>query len=66
MSSTPQAFYTERQLADRWHVSKRTLQRWRKACTGPRWVLIGHQVRYPASAVMEREGALSSTSKGKP
>jgi predicted site-specific integrase-resolvase len=66
MSSTPQAFFTERQLADRWHMSKRTLQRWRKAGTGPSWILIGGRVRYPASEVMEREGALTSVTKGKP
>lgn len=44
-------FLTENQLAVRWHHSKRTLQRWRKAGKGPGYVVIGDRILYPAEGV---------------
>ena len=36
----------EIELARRWHVSRRTLQRWRQLATGPRWLQIGRRILY--------------------
>ena len=36
----------EIELARRWHVSRRTLQRWRQLKTGPRWLQIGRRILY--------------------
>jgi len=41
----------ERQAAQRLHLSVRTLQRFRSAGNGPRYVKIGRLVRYQAGAV---------------
>ena len=38
---------TERQLAEAWNMSVRTLQRWRVEGKGPPFVRIGRAVRYP-------------------
>lgn len=39
-------FMTERELASRWRIFARTLQRWRAERYGPSHVLIGGSVRY--------------------
>jgi hypothetical protein len=39
---------TDRQLALRWSISRRTLQRWRCAGDGPPFLLVGRCVRYRA------------------
>ncbi len=39
-------FLTQRDLADRWGCSMRTLQRWRTICLGPAFVRLGGSVRY--------------------
>jgi hypothetical protein len=41
-------FYTERDLAMRFAVNRRTLQAWRLKGEGPQWRKIGKLVRYPA------------------
>ena len=45
----------ERELAARWGVSSRTLQRWRSEGYGPRHHLIGGAVRYRLDAVLAFE-----------
>jgi len=43
---TSSAFFGEADLALRWQVSRRTIQRWRTAGTLPRSVRIGRKVLY--------------------
>ena len=40
------AFLTQVELAARWRISPRTLERWRWAGDGPRFIKIGGLVRY--------------------
>ena len=54
-SEAPFATLRERELAARWRVSTRTLQRWRSDGTGPSFLLIGGSVRYRMSDVLEFE-----------
>lgn len=35
------AYLTEQQFSDRYHVSRRTVQRWRVTGDGPKWVRLG-------------------------
>jgi hypothetical protein len=46
---------TETDLASRWCMSIKTLQRWRMQQTGPEYLKLGKQVRYPLEAVAEYE-----------
>ncbi|WP_137113162.1 helix-turn-helix domain-containing protein [Rhodobacter sp. SY28-1] len=43
---------TQRELAERWSCSKRTLQRWRASDDGPSFVRLGRGVRYPLADVV--------------
>ncbi len=47
----------ERVVARRWNRSVRTLQRWRKAGTGPTWMQIGGGVFYRREDVLAFEAA---------
>ena len=49
----------ENELAQRWGVSPKTLQRWRSEGRGPRYLKLSKRVGYPVDAVIEFErGAL--------
>lgn len=48
-------FLREAELAERWQVSKRTLQRWRQVGTGPSWGNFVGSVRYALSDILEFE-----------
>lgn len=50
-----QSFLTERELAKRWNISTRTLQRWRANGVGPRAVRIGDSIRYRPCDVLSFE-----------
>jgi predicted site-specific integrase-resolvase len=50
----------ERELAQRWCVSQRTLQRWRKEGYGPPWLTIGGNIRYRLSDIEHFETIHSS------
>ena len=39
-------FLRERELAERWKISRRTLQRWRAEGFGPAYIPIGGAIRY--------------------
>lgn len=56
----PRLTLRERDLAHRWSVSQRTLQRWRKEGYGPTWLTIGGNIRYRLSDVEDFEAAQSS------
>lgn len=48
--------FNENELANRWKISVRTLQDWRRLKTGPHYVkLKGWAVRYPLQAVLDFE-----------
>jgi len=42
---------SEKELSNRWHVSRRTLQRWRSENKGAAYIKVGSCVRYPLDAV---------------
>ena len=46
---------TENQLAERWHVSIKTLQDWRRKGTGVSYLKLGKAVRYPHEIVEKYE-----------
>ncbi|MBJ6370777.1 helix-turn-helix domain-containing protein [Sedimentitalea sp. CAU 1593] len=55
----------ERELAWRWKVSRRTLQRWRTEGFGPAYILIGGTIRYRMADILnfERRQSLGGTKK---
>ncbi|WP_347882304.1 helix-turn-helix domain-containing protein [Jannaschia ovalis] len=54
----------ERDLAERWAVSQRTLQRWRAEGYGPAWINIGGSIRYKLATVEAFEGQMQSGRDG--
>jgi len=48
---------TQRDLAERWRVSGRTLERWRAQRYGPAWITIGGSIRYRRTDVLAWEAA---------
>ena len=46
---------TQTELAQRWDISPRTLERWRVVGYGPQFTKIGHAVRYSASEIEQYE-----------
>ncbi|GHC66383.1 helix-turn-helix transcriptional regulator [Neogemmobacter tilapiae] len=51
------SFLSPQELAQRWSISARSLDRWRAMGTGPAWHQIGGQVRYALSDVEAWEQA---------
>lgn len=51
----PLAVYTPSELARRWRISRKTLANWRSLGRGPRWIKIGHAVRYPIAEIQRAE-----------
>lgn len=51
MQSDTAPHLNERQLAARWQVSPRTLQRWRTARLGPAWMKINGRILYALADV---------------
>lgn len=41
------SLFTPRQLAARWGMSEKTLERWRTLGTGPMYLKLGSRVMYP-------------------
>ena len=57
-AEAPIAFpLTEAELARRWRLSPRTLQRWRREGRGPAFLRLGRRVLYEATAVSRFEAA---------
>ena len=46
---------SENELAQRWGVSPKTLQRWRSEGRGPRYLKLSKRVSYPLEAVIDFE-----------
>tara|TARA_R110002167_G_C12707254_1_gene655249 strand:- start:76231 stop:76467 length:237 start_codon:yes stop_codon:yes gene_type:complete len=44
-------FINQDELADRWHLSPRTLERWRWEKTGPTYLKVGGRVLYRLSDI---------------
>lgn len=51
------AHYTQRELAERWRLSGRTLEKWRQTGRGPRHLRIEGRVLYPVEEVERFEAA---------
>jgi predicted site-specific integrase-resolvase len=54
---SPPRHLTQAELASRWQVSERTLDRWRALGTGPAWMKLNGRVRYRVEDVLEFERA---------
>ena len=50
-------FLLERELAERWRISVRTLQRWRGEGSGPAFLRLGRRVAYRLSDIESFEAA---------
>ena len=53
----PDRHLTTRELAARWRLSLRTLERWRAEGYGPAWLTIGGSIRYRLEDVLAYEEA---------
>ncbi|WP_085853141.1 helix-turn-helix domain-containing protein [Palleronia marisminoris] len=51
----PRLLIRERELAERWSTSQRTLQRWRAEGKGPAYILIGGAIRYRMADIADFE-----------
>lgn len=56
----PPVFLTQRELATRFRLSVRTIERWRADRYGPAWIIIGSSIRYRMSDVLAWEAAQRS------
>ena len=56
LESAAPIFLRERELAKRWDISIRSLQRWRAQSAGPPFFRIGRSFRYLLADVMTFEG----------
>lgn len=54
----------ERDLADRWQTSQRTLQRWRAEGSGPPYIRIGGAIRYRLDDIEEYEDRMRRAEGG--
>ena len=65
MSRGDRRVLNENELAQRWGVSPKTLQRWRSEGRGPRYLKLSKRVGYPVDAVIEfeRDALHDSTSE---
>lgn len=55
----------ERDLAEHWQVSLRTLQRWRAEGMGPAYILIGGTIRYRMADVLDYEARRTIGGRGR-
>jgi predicted DNA-binding transcriptional regulator AlpA len=60
----PETAFTEKELAEKWNLSRKTLQSWRLKGLGPRFIKMGKAVRYLELDVyaFEKENSKKSTS----
>jgi predicted DNA-binding transcriptional regulator AlpA len=43
MAGNPEIYLTEQEFAERYHLGRRTVQRWRQTGDGPAWCRLGHR-----------------------
>ena len=55
MSPGDRRVLNENELAQRWGISPKTLQRWRSEGRGPRYLKLSKRVSYPLEAVIDFE-----------
>jgi hypothetical protein len=55
MSITHKTSLTETNLAERWALSVKTLQDWRRKGTGPEYLKLGKAIRYPHEVIERYE-----------
>ncbi len=55
MMMTSSKFLTDQQLAERWHIHRKTLIRWRSSGLGPDYTTIEGRVLYPLAMVEQFE-----------
>lgn len=48
-------YLTEKDLAKKWGLSPKTLQRWRWLNTGPDYIKIGNRIRYTSEGIKNFE-----------
>ena len=62
---TKENYYSEKDVAKKWGLSQKTLQRWRGNGEGPEYVKFGGRVRYSEIAIkkFEDEGSLDKRLK---
>lgn len=65
MTSSDLTFFTDLQLAERWHLHRQTLIRWRSSNTGPAFTKINGRVLYPLAEVELYEKANTITPDNK-
>ena len=58
----PKLNLTERELAEMWSVSPKTLQRWRTEGRGPRYLKLSKRVAYPIEEIRKFESKVLYTS----
>ncbi len=52
---TKENYYSEKCVAKKWGLSRKTLQRWRLTNEGPQYVKISNRIRYSESAIKKYE-----------
>lgn len=57
-------YFRESELALRWRMSERTLQRWRQAGKVPRYLRLGGRVLYPIADVLAFEAGAAAGGRG--
>ena len=60
-----QLVLSEADLASRWAMSPKTLQRWRTTGEGPAYLKLGKRVSYPLNAVIAFENCVQHVSTSK-
>lgn len=55
MAPSDRRVLNENELAQRWGVSPKTLQRWRSEGRGPRYLKLSKRVSYPLEAILDFE-----------
>jgi hypothetical protein len=55
IEASPLRHLTQAELAERWQVSQRTLERWRVEDTGPAWLKLNGRIRYRLKDVLDFE-----------
>lgn len=61
-SLSARTMLSARELAQRWTLSEKTLERWRMQGTGPKFIKLGSRVLYPLIEIAAHESARTRNS----